>query len=191
MVATRRTAQALDVAVVLRSRSMGRSRYALGFSLVELVVVMVILAIMAASVGMGVSARTSQSVVNAADTLRRDLSHVQALALAWGARLRLTVAADGLSYSVTCQTALARAPCNAVGDTVIDPATGLGFIISLPSSVTLAPANNTLDFDSLGRPVGVSALVATNPAVTYTLAGGSRTATVEVQPITGLALASY
>src|SRR5258706_2699290 len=162
-----------------------------GFSLVELVIVMVIVAIVAATVALRLSAQTNSAVVGDADQLRRNLSHVQALALGWGARSRAATAADGRSYSVTCRTALGRDPCNAVGDSVTDPATGTAFSVTLSSGVTLAPVSNTLDFDSLGRPVGTTGLLSSTPVVTYTLTGGSRTVTITVAPITGFALGSY
>jgi hypothetical protein len=115
---------------------------------------------------------------------------VQALALGWGVRLRVAVSADGTSYSVTCRTALARAPCIAVGDTVVDPATGQSFTVTLAGGA-ISPASSVLDIDSLGRPVDNTGLLSSNPAMTYTLSGGGRWATVEVQPITGFAVASY
>ena len=170
---------------------MSRAGVIRGFTLIELVVVIVLVSILSAMVALRLSAATDSAVVTDADQLRRNLSHVQALALGWGARLRLTVAANGLSYSVTCRTALARAPCVAVGDAVTDPATGQTFTVVLTNGVALAPVSNTLDFDSLGRPVGTTALVSTNPAVTYTLSGGNRSVTVSVLPITGFASATY
>jgi prepilin-type N-terminal cleavage/methylation domain-containing protein len=168
-----------------------RSLRSTGFTLIEFVVVMVILSIIAATAALHISAQGSHAVVVAADELRRNLSHVQALALGWGARLRITVSADGASYSVTCRTALARLPCVAVGDIALDPATGQNFAVTLASGVALSPASSVFDIDSLGRPVDDAGLLSANPAMTYSFSGGGRTAAVAVQPITGLALASY
>jgi prepilin-type N-terminal cleavage/methylation domain-containing protein len=165
--------------------------FAGGFTLIEMVVVIIILGILATTVALHISAQTSHGVVVAADELRRNLSHVQALALGWGVRLRVAVSADGTSYSVTCRTALARAPCIAVGDAVVDPATGQNFTVTLAGGVALSPASSVLDVDSLGRPVDNAGLLSANPAMTYTFSGGGRTTTVAVQPITGLASASY
>ena len=81
--------------------TMSRARITRGFTLIELVVTVVIISIIAAVVAYRIGAATENAVVNNADQLRRNLSHVQALALGWGAKLRLTTASNGLSYSVT------------------------------------------------------------------------------------------
>jgi prepilin-type N-terminal cleavage/methylation domain-containing protein len=162
-----------------------------GYSLIELVMAIAILAIVSAMVTLSITAQTKNYVVTEADKLRRNLSHVQALALGWGARLRVTSSASG--YAVTCRTALGRSPCNAVDDAVTDPATGATFSVALSSGVSLSQSggtsSTTLDFDSLGRPVGATSLL--DASTTYTLTGSSRTVSVAVLPITGFASATY
>ena len=168
-----------------------RGRLTAGYTLIELVIVIIILAIVSASVAAGIAAQTRQAVVNEADKLRRNLSHAQALASGWGARLRLTNA--GSSYTVTCRTALGRSPCNAIGDTVTDPATGATFTVTLSSGVTISQsggtASNVLDFDSMGRPVGTSSLL--DASTIYTISGSTRTVTLTVAAITGFVSGTY
>jgi len=163
-----------------------------GFSLLELVAVLIVVSILAAAVALRMDSTTERAATNQADQLRRNLAHVQVLAMGWGVTLRLTVAVNG--YTVTCQTVLTPAspPCASVGLVPKDPATGDDFTVTLTDNVTLAAVGgNTVDFDSLGRPTSGGSLIATNPARTYTLTGGTRTATVSLLPVTGFASASY
>lgn len=166
-------------------------RPVIGYTLVELVIVLTIVAIVSATVAIGITSQTKQNVVNEADKLRRNLSHVQALASGWGARLRITSSSSG--YSVTCRTNLGRSPCNAVGADVTDPATGTTLSVTFPSGVTLAQSGGTtatqLDFDSMGRPVGTSSLLSADTV--YTVSGSGRTVTLTVSPITGYVAGAY
>lgn len=166
-----------------------------GFSLIELVAVLVVLGILVAAVALRLDATSARGAIHRADELRHNLAHIQQLALGWGDRLRLTVTAN--SYNVTCRSTVSAA-CTSVGSIPNDPATGAPFTVSLSdttSSVTLAATGgNTVDFDSLGRPIdpATGLLVATAPAArTYTLTGGTRVATVTLQSVTGFAATSY
>jgi len=162
-----------------------------GYSLLELVAILVVIGILAAVVAPRLDAGTERAATTQADALRRNLAHVQALALGWGDSLRLTVTAN--SYNVTCLTNIGAACATAgVGNIPKDPATGDNFTVSLTDNVTLAAVGgNTVDFDSLGRPTSGGALIAGNPARTYTFTGGTRSATVTLRPITGFAETSY
>jgi Tfp pilus assembly protein FimT len=168
-----------------------KARRADGYTLFELVMVIVIIGFMSATVAVGISAQANRATINDADTLRKNLAHVQALGLGWGARLRVTSSSSG--YSVTCRTALSRSPCNAVGDTATDPATGTSFSVTLSSGVSLSQSggttNTTLDFDSMGRPTGTTNLLSTN--TTYTVSSSGRTVTMVVAPITGFVTTTY
>jgi prepilin-type N-terminal cleavage/methylation domain-containing protein len=118
-----------------------------GFTLIELVITMVMMGILSAVVVTDISARAQHSVTTQADQFRRNLSHLQLLAISRGARLRLTVAAGGGGYSVaTCATSACT-----TRSALVDPATGLNFSVTLTDGVTLSPAGNILDFDSMGR----------------------------------------
>lgn len=158
-----------------------------GFTLVELVIVMVLIGILSTTVVTSINAQAQHSVTTQADTLRRNLSHIQLLAISQSTRLRLTVASNGASYTVSACTT----PSCSTTTAFTDPATGLNFSVALTNGVTLSPAGNTLDFDSLGRPQSGGSLISANPARTYTLCGSGRNVTVSVLPITGFAQTSY
>lgn len=157
-----------------------RSNKVHGFTLIELVLTIVILGVLAASVMISIGARARHSVTTQADQFRRDLSRLQLLAISRNNRVRLTISADGRTYSASaCVT-------SACTNGLIDPATGQNFSVTLVDA-TLAPVSNVLDFDTLGRPQSGGALVTANPARTYVMSGSGRDVTVKVLPITGFA----
>ena len=145
--------------------------YAAGFSLIELVMVLVIVSIIAAYAVPQFSDRAAMTVPQQADALIRDLRHAQQLALSWNRPLRFTVSASG--YSVACAPgAPGTAPCNV--SPVQDPARGGGFQATTVNGIVLSPA--TIDFDTLGRP---------NVAAAIDVSGGGLTKTVNVAAISG------
>lgn len=170
---------------------MPRTRiYRDGFTLIEMIVVLSIIGVLAVSVMVQMNATSARAAVNQADQLRRDLSHIQMLALSWGVTLRLSTAADGKSYSVTCRGTNAYTPCTTLDMVPTDPATGRSFSVILTDNVLIAPTSNLVDFDSLGRPTSGGVIITTNPARTYTLSGNGASATVTLRPVTGFAEAS-
>ncbi len=155
-----------------------------GFTLIELVITMVMMGILSAVVVTDISAKAQHSVTTQADQFRRNLSHLQLLAISRGARLRLTVAAGGAGYSVaTCATSACT-----TRSALVDPETGANFSVVL-DGVTLSPAGNILDFDSLGRPQSGGSLITATRS--YTLTGSGRSVSVTVLPVTGFAQTSY
>ena len=155
-----------------------------GFTLIELVITLVMMGILSAVVVTDISARAQHSVTTQADQFRRNLSHLQMLAISRGARLRLTVAAGGAGYSVaTCATSACT-----TSSALVDPETGANFSVVL-DGVTLSPAGNILDFDSLGRPQSGGSLITATRS--YTLTGSGRSVSVTVLPVTGFAQTSY
>jgi prepilin-type N-terminal cleavage/methylation domain-containing protein len=145
-----------------------------GFTLIELVVVIVVVGIVAAYAMMKNSSAAVYTLLSQAQTMAADVRHTQSLATTWGRRLRITaVAGSNGTFSVSCVTAGAS-PCDT--SPVINPSTGTAFTTTLKEGVVLAgPA--TLDIDSLGKP---------SAAATYTVSSSGSSINVNVAAITGL-----
>jgi MSHA pilin protein MshC len=161
-----------------------------GFTLLELVAVLIVVSILSATTMTVITGLSQRDAADHAEQLRRDLAHLQVLALTWGVALRLTVSpSGGVAYNVTCITTATGTPCTTAGAVPVDPATGSSFSVALASGVTLtAVGGGTLDFDSLGRPVSSGVLITSTPPIrTYTFTGNSQTFSVTVAPVTGYA----
>lgn len=159
-----------------------------GFTLVELVMVIVVVSILGVVMLTRYHDPAETAVSVEADRLGRDIRHVQILAMTWGQTLRLTPA--GATYSVSCVTPGATPPCNVspVNDpAVTDPTGNPAFTRTLETGITVAGA--ALDIDALGRPVSGGALL--NADTVYTLTGGSQSSTVSVARLTGFVSVVY
>lgn len=166
-----------------------------GFTLMELVITIVIISIMTAVVLMNIGAKAQHGVTTEADMFRRDLSHLQLLAISQGVRLQMTVTSGG--YTVTSCSTINSGNGNCTG-AFTDPATGVGFSVTLTDAHFTTgtgisgPGNYWLD--SLGRPVSAAtgATLLSNATV-FKLSDGSssRCVTVTVRPITGFATTDY
>jgi MSHA pilin protein MshC len=155
-----------------------------GFTLAELVLVMIITSILAAYAAARYFSRADTTGLSQAQRFAHDLRHTQILAASWGRQLVVIVA--GSNYSVGCAVA-STAPCTAATPVpVTDPATGAAFSVTLQDGATLAgPA--TVRFDSMGRPsTGAAPTAAT---AVYTLSAGGSNWTITVNPVTGLVVA--
>lgn len=153
-----------------------------GFTLVELVMVMIITGILATyAVGRYFTAAETTGA-SQAQRFARDLRHAQMLALTWSRQLCVNVTGGG--YSVHGTGAGSPPACNT--GAVTDPATGAAFSVALQDGATLA-GPGTVRFDSMGRPSNGSSPVAA--ASTYTLSGGGSW-TITVNPVTGLVTAA-
>lgn len=162
----------------------------LGFTLVEAIMVLVVIGILSTAVFARTDAVTKRNVPDQADLLRRDITHIQSLALTYRIALRLNVSTTG--YTVTCLASVP--PCATVGGTLVDPTTSQAFAVTFPSGLTMTGLNSsnaTVDFDSIGRPSAGNTLIATNPARTFAFTGASKTSYVYLRPITGFAEVSY
>lgn len=153
-----------------------------GFTLVELVIIIVVTGILAAVIVVNFSVKSQHSAVTQADELRRNLSRIQLLAISQGARLKLTVTSTG--YSVT------SCPTSACTGAVADQATGLPFTVGpLDDGVTITSGTGDYFFDSLGRPVLAATDATLSPAYTnpLTVNGNGNCIDVTVLPVTGFA----
>ncbi|WJW75531.1 type II secretion system protein [Thiohalobacter sp. IOR34] len=138
-----------------------------GFTLVELVMVVLITGVLGAVAASHWSFGDS-SVQAQARQVARDLRHAQILAMARGATL--TFESLGTGYRLT-----------EGGSTLTDPATQQPFSINLEDGVTLS--SGSIDLDAWGRPVAAGSLLAS--AVSFTLSGTSRSASISIEPVSG------
>ena len=181
-----------------------------GFTLVEIIVVIVLLGILSIATTIGINAYSQRSVFNQAYQLQKDISHIQALALANNLALRLTFSQStsqsgftSYRYTVICRTTTASSPCTSQNAIPINPVTGQLFDVLLTDSVilqatigastTIATLPVSVDFDSVGRPASASGLIATEPVNTFRLStantlpakGNTAPAIVTLHPLTG------
>jgi len=119
-----------------------------GFTLVELIIVLVLIGILSSYVVIRSSDSDSLLLKAHADQFAQHLRHAQMLAMTWGRSLTMAISAGG--YQVSCSVPSASSPCNSTP--VIDPATGQLFSVSMTDNVSMLDSG-TIEFDALGRPV--------------------------------------
>jgi prepilin-type N-terminal cleavage/methylation domain-containing protein len=143
-----------------------------GFTLIELVVVMVVLAIIAAAAAIHLGGSNGR-LGPQADQLASDLRYVQSLSMTRNARH--CIAFTAVNYSITnnnCTTPVALL-------TATNP-------VQLASGISLVTTNNLLTFNTLGRPfTDAAATTALAAEAVITLSAGSDSLTVRVTPETG------
>lgn len=164
---------------------MNRLRNQRGFTLPELVMVIVIVAILAVVVTPSAALFPEMKLRAAAERVQSDVRYAQGLARHEGARAGLTFDAGQKKYTVVHSAALTDAddPLQPTKSLVFDCAsdgrfTGITFSWNLPGG------GNNLLFDSLGQPRDASYAVATT-AATISLVLDGRTAVISIEPITG------
>ncbi len=143
-----------------------------GFTLLELVVVMVILATLATTVAMRLGGSNGR-LGPQADQLVSDIRYVQSLSMTRNARH--CIAFTAANYTVTNNNCTTPIPLLTAANPVL-----------LASGLTLTTTNNLLTFNTLGRPFTDAA--GTTPLATEavtTLTFGSESLTVRVTPETG------
>lgn len=155
---------------------MDTTRLARGFTLIELIVVMVALALLAAVASMRMPGG-GINVSAQAEQLASDIRYTQSLAMSRGQRFRINFTAG--SYQIT----------DNAGTPQQHPSTGLIAAILLTTPAVLSGYNppyalNYLAFDSLGVPYTAPA-TAQVALATLTLTSGGEAITVRIAPQTG------
>jgi MSHA pilin protein MshC len=146
-----------------------------GFTVVELVAVIVLVAILAITAIPRFQDRNAIDVSAKAQQLASDIRYTQSLAMATGQRNRINLAAA--SYQITTSS----------GTPLVHPATGSSAPISL-GSVSLSwnnppPGLGYIAFDAKGVPYTdvAGTTLNTNAVITLTESGSTRTVTVSPQ----------
>lgn len=148
-----------------------------GFSLVELVVIVLLLGILAAAVVPRFSS-PPVTVGASADQMAADIRYVQALSMTRGARycFYLGTLTNGTSYALRTGSSCAT--------TVTHPATGSSSPVSL-GDITYSAVNLStvyIEFDTKGQPTTISP---STGSAQITLSGGGETRVVAVTGVTG------
>jgi type II secretory pathway pseudopilin PulG len=160
------------------------TRRASGHSLLELTVVAAVVGVLASVAAVGFQQPSGQYLTLETDQLRRNLSHVQMLAISRSQRMKLS--ANGDHYAVqACESSACTAPV-----TLTDPATGRPFTVALQNGARITSAA-PLYLDTLGRPASATGVVTSDPAVRFQLTLDGRTTQVDVAPLTGGLRATY
>lgn len=177
-------------AQIVRTIPVSLVRQNAGISLIELIIVILLVGILSAVLLMNVSAKGQHSVTVQADEFRRNLSHIQLLAISQGTRLNLAVQTNSYSVCMAADSIGSCTPPNAI----TDPATGLPFNVTLTDGAVFTSGTGNYYFDSLGRPVAAaSGTGLVTGTINFNLNGVGRATdvTVSVLPITGFARTSY
>lgn len=160
-----------------RARCNGR-----GFSLIELMAVVVITAILAVSATMSMSGVATNRQAAAARQMARDFTWMRERAMSSGVPTWINISATTNTYSFLENVVATPGYSNAVA--ITDPATGRTFSQVLHTgdyagADVLTVSVTAFGFDTLGRPVDTSGVVmSSNVSITMS---GSRSVTVTQQ----------
>ncbi len=127
-----------------------------GFTLVELIVVILITGILSISIAPRFFGVSSYEDRKASDELRSALRHTQQLAMTHGGGIQLILTASNLTVQLANGTPL-RSPDGRIP-----------YVKTFPANVAVSPVPSTITYNALGKP---------NAGYTFTV--GSQTVTVE------------
>jgi len=154
-----------------------------GFTLIELVIVMVILSISALVVIPMIGSASSSQLSSASDILASDLEYARSMAISRGYTYSVVFDTANNSYEIRDATnTVIRHPVKKGFDYVVNFGPGEMF-----DTVTISSADfdstNVIKFDSLGSPYNGSNSALNSGAVVLQAANASMT--VSVEPVTG------
>jgi len=146
-----------------------------GFTLIELIAVMVMIAVLSASAGPVLSTVASQRQALAATSMRKDIAYARQLAVATGSRTWVVFDTSAQTYKLYKENPDNPGKANRV--IILDPATSKDFIVHLGtgdrvgvtiSSLFISLSNTAeIGFDYLGRPlIGNGTLMTANATIT-------------------------
>jgi MSHA pilin protein MshC len=141
-----------------------------GFTLIELVIVIVLLGILSAYAVMKGVSPSALSLPSQSQTFASDMRRVQNLAYTSGRRTKFHIATGASGSYAGCIDG--ASPCNSVS-------------VTLQEGVTLAGTTADLYFNSLGEPSDISSS-ALSAATNYALCYGGSTETISVSALAGL-----
>ncbi len=146
-------------------------RYQRGFTMIELIVIMIIVGIMAVVVLPRFDLLKGFDEVGYRDKVKSTLEYARKSAVAGRRNVQVAIVGSGLT--VTRQTATPEGEGTAGWAALNLPGTNTN-TFAAPSGVTLSPVTGTIIFDPLGRAITLS------PS-SYTVSGGAGTITVEAE----------
>lgn len=140
-----------------------------GFTMIELVVTLVIVGILAIAVVPRMDLLRGFDEIGYRDKVRATFEYARKSAVAQRRNVRVTIAGSGFTMEIQLRTPEGAGPGTFEPLNLPGSSTN---VFSAPAGTSIAPANDTLVFDALGRP---------DAAKSYTVSGGVGTIIVEAE----------
>ncbi len=155
-----------------------------GFTLLEVMVVVVILAIAAGMAVPMLSAGGATRLQAAAEMVAADLDYVKSMAISRGVQYRMTFDVAGNAYQVEDPNGVIGHPINKGQPFVFDFDDGRLSGVQITSADFDGAGQNEVAFDSIGSPYNAAGAPLDSGVLTLRM--GDWTRTVRVEPVTGV-----